>query len=238
MQHPSIQRGAVRIKPKINAIGREPQVMKGVIAVILLMLSFSLSGCLTDGTSDNSESCDYVVVPDFHMETANRTEIELNYTNESGWFRLSEHRDKVIILDFMAKDAANSHHVQHHIESKLEEWNNLGGFHPVMVVSIGSWYPSETLQYLNESSNNYDPPNWILGIGNDSSVILNEIDGIYGDLNQNYEIQAIPITMIIDHEGYLIHTERTGTPADQWESFDDAVESSILGNSERYCLNN
>lgn len=238
MQPYTLQRGALCIEPKINAIGREPQVMKEVITVILLMLSFSLSGCLTDGTSDNSESCDYVVVPDFHMETANRTEIELNDTNESGWFRLSEHRGKVIILAFMAKDAGNSRYVQHHLESKLEEWNNLSGFHPVMVVSIGSWYSHETLQYLNESEGDYDPPNWILGIGNDSSVILNETDGIYGDLNQYYATYSIPHTMVIDHEDYLIYTEKSATPSDQWELFDDAVKSSILGNGERVCTNN
>ena len=216
--------------------------MKELFTVLLLILSFSLSGCLLDSgqsvddTFDNSESCDYWQVPDFEIETLNRTNYEAGHVNETGWFQLSEHRGKVIILDFMAKDASNSRYVEYHIESKLEEWNNSTNNYPVMVVSIGSWYGHETLQYLNESDNQYDPPNWILGIGSDSSVILSESEGTYGDMNQNYGVIAIPVTMIIDHEGYLIHKE-TGTP-EQWKSFDDAVESSVLGDSERNCLSN
>ena len=238
--------GARSYFPKLNFNGGSPKTMKELFTVLLLILSFSLSGCLLDSgqsvddTFDNSESCDYWQVPDFEIETLNRTNYEGGYVNETGWFQLSEHRGKAIILDFMAKDAVNSHYARYHIESKLEEWNNSTNNYPVMVVSIGSWYDYETLQFLNESNNqyNYYPPNWILGIGNDSSVILNESEGSYGDMNQNYGVITIPVTMIIDHEGYLIHIERTGTPADEWESFDAAVESGVFGDSDRYCMNN
>lgn len=217
--------------------------MKEAFAALLLIVSFSLSGCLRDSgqsvddTVDKSESCDYWQVPDFEIKTLNRTDIEGDHVNETGWFQLSEHREQVLILTFMAKDLANGRFVQEHIESRLEGWKNPTNTYPVMVVSIGSWYQVETLQNMNESDGSYDPPNWILGIGSDSSVILNESAGTYGDMNQNYGVHAIPVTMIIDHEGYLIHIERNATPADEWESFDAAVESSVLGDSDRYCMN-
>ena len=35
--------------------------------------------------------------------------------------------------------------------------------------------------------------------------------------------------MVIDHEGFVVAKENTGTPLDGWKSFDSAIEAANLG---------
>ena len=37
---------------------------------------------------------------------------------------------------------------------------------------------------------------------------------------------------VIDHEGYVVAKEGTGTPLDGWRAFDGAVERAIEGDAE------
>ena len=170
-------------------------------------------------------------VPNFEMQTVNRSGIEDNLTNETGWFRLSEHRGKVVILDFMAHGCSSCHYAQEHMESQLSDWENLSGPYPVMIVSIGSWYSYESLDYLNQSdhSENYFVPQWVLGTGAGDSVILNESTGERGDLVEQYHAQAIPLLLVLDHEGFIVAKQNSGTPVEGWGEFDDAVVRANAG---------
>ena len=173
-------------------------------------------------------------VPDFEMETVNRTGIEDNFTNETGWFKLSENRGNVIVLDFMAHGCGSCHYAQAHMESEISGWQNLTGPYPVMIVSIGSWYDIETMEWLNESEpeENYFVPQWILGMGAHDSIILNETTGERGDLIELYFAHQIPLLLVIDHEGYIVGKQNSGTPIEGWDEFDAAVVSANAGESD------
>ena len=168
---------------------------------------------------------------DFEIETVNRTGIEDNLTNDTGWFRLSEHSGKVVIIDFMAHDCSNCHHVQAHVEEKMEYWESIDSKHSLVIVGVGSWY-SEGLEYLNTSDSEYTVPKYVVGMGGTDSVIINETSGERGDIRTGYNILSIPVIFVIDHEGYMVARESTGTPLDGWESFDAAVESALAGEAE------
>ena len=136
------------------------------------------------------------IAPDFEIETINRTGFEDNYTNETGWFKLSEHRGKVVIIDFMAIDCANCHLVQEHLDLRIDEWRGLNELHEVVIVSIGCWYATETLSELNEtfgdSSKDSHMP-WIVGTGATDSIILNDSRG---DMVEYYQAQGIPVAYL------------------------------------------
>lgn len=172
-------------------------------------------------------------VPDFEIETVNRTGIEDNFTNETGWFQLSENRGSVIILDFMAHGCGSCHYAQEEMESKIGGWQNLSGPYPVMIVSIGSWYDLETMEWLNESEpeENYFVPQWILGMGAHDSIIINETTGERGDLTEHYFAQQIPLLLVIDHEGFIVGKQNSGTPVEGWGEFDEAIVLANLGNA-------
>lgn len=277
------------------------------------------------------------LAPDFEIETFNRSTEEGDYVNETGWFRLSEHRGKVVILDFMAVDCANCHLVQEHLEAKRGEWAKLDGDHEVVIVSIGSWYqvidgePIEDMDKLysvfgDSSSDSHMP--WIVGTGADDSVFMetvndsgvtlfennstnNEVNGTFteetgthclsaniaiagdvatelcfklgpgqyysnstsqngidvninvsnnsaswsidvnytiesnyslleweivshwmGDMVEQYQAQGIPVALVIDHEGYIVAKEASGTPTGGWGDFDDAVVAANRGDAE------
>nr|AIF12954.1 hypothetical protein [uncultured marine group II/III euryarchaeote KM3_57_F04] len=172
-------------------------------------------------------------VPDFEIQTVNRTGIEDNYTNETGWFTLSEQRGNVIILDFMAHACGSCHYAQIHMEEELPTWENLSGPYPVMIVSIGSWYALETIEYLNttDPAEKYFVPDWVLGTGAPDSVILNQSAGERGDLVEQYFAQQIPLLLVIDHEGFIVGKQNSGTPVEGWGEFDSAVVAANLGNA-------
>ena len=40
---------------------------------------------------------------------------------------------------------------------------------------------------------------------------------------EEYQAQAIPVALVIDHEGYIVAKESSGTPTGGWGDFDGAV---------------
>jgi cytochrome c-type biogenesis protein len=71
---------------------------------------------------------------------------------------------------------------------------------------------------------------WPVANGGTDVVILE--DGGSGDLVEYYSAQAIPLVIVVDHEGYVVAKETPGTPLDGWSSFDSAVASANAGESE------
>ena len=229
------------------------------------------------------------LAPDFEVETVNRALEESDYVNDTGWFQLSEHRGKVVVLDFMAIDCANCHLVQEHLELQVDDWRDYDGDYEIIVISVGMWYSVESLGMLNDTFGDSDSSShmpWIVATGADDSVLKSEIihsgmnssevdldDGTYcleaqvngsakevscfdignglhdndeldvdvdgieitilentsvnftietslegnitweiieftrGDMVEEYQAQAIPVVLVIDHEGFIVAKE-------------------------------
>ena len=253
------------------------------------------------------------LAPDFEVETVNRLTEESEYVNETGWFKLSDHRGKVVVLDFMAIDCANCHLVQEHLELKIDDWRDYDGDYEIIVISVGMWYSIESLEMLNETfgdseSSSHMP--WIVATGDTDSVLKSDVirsgvnssevdlnDGTYcieaqvnssekevscfdigeglqdnddkdidvegiditiqenssvnftiettlegnitweiieftrGDMVEEYQAQAIPVALVIDHEGYIVAKESSGTPTGGWGDFDGAVLAAAKGDA-------
>ena len=168
-------------------------------------------------------------IPNIVFESLNRTGIESELVNQTGWFNLDDLRGSIIIFDMMAHDCSNCHAVQYHLEDKMIEWQTLAdesnkSFH---IIAYGSWY-GEDLAYLNESDANYDVPLYPTGMGYAESVILE--DGGTTDPVRLFTTAGtgqIPVVMVIDEEGYIIERQATGSPTDKWRSFDSVVELAL-----------
>ena len=198
-----------------------------VLFCIIGFASLSLFGLTSSiyGTSD-----DISEVPDWVAPSMNREGIDDLYTAEDGTIQLSSLRGHVVILDFMAIDCANCHYVQEHIDDNLAEWEGLEGEYPVIAVSIATWYQYESFEQINATfgdpeSNRHMP--WPIVNGGDDVVLLE--DGERGDITEYYSAQSIPLALVIDHEGFVVAKENTGTPLDGWKSFDSAIEAANLG---------
>lgn len=178
------------------------------------------------GVSDDARPA-----PDFDMPTLNRSDVEMEFTNDSGWFRLSEHRGKVVILDFMAHDCTSCHGVQIHLEENMPEWHTADTEYELLIVAIGSWY-GEDLDYLNSSEGTYHVPHYLTGLGSTESVIINESSGERNDIRESYSAFAIPVVYVIDHEGYIVAKESSALPPGGWGDFDAAVMSAMSGDAE------
>ena len=209
----------------------QKQTWQAFLISIVLFSLIAYSGLTVFGmtTSRFGVSDDAQLAPNFDMISLNRTGIESNYTNETGWFELEEHRGKVVILDFMAHDCLACHGVQYHLEDKMQEWYDLDSEYELLIVAIGAWY-TEPFDYLNESDDNYHVPYYFTGKGSDESVIVNESTNERGDLREFYNAWTIPVVYVIDHEGYLI-AKNTGTGLD-WDEFDSTVELALNGEAE------
>ena len=201
-----------------------------VLFCIIGFASLSLFGLTSSiyGTSD-----DISEVPDWVAPSMNREGIDDLYTAEDGTIQLSSLRGHVVILDFMAIDCANCHYVQEHIDDNLAEWEGLEGEYPVIAVSIATWYQYESFEQINATfgdpeSNRHMP--WPIVNGGDDVVLLE--DGERGDITEYYSAQSIPLALVIDHEGFVVAKENTGTPLDGWKSFDSAIEAANLGEAE------
>ena len=201
-----------------------------VLFCIIGFASLSLFGLTSSiyGTSDEISE-----VPDWVAPSMNREGIDDLYTAEDGTIQLSSLRGHVVILDFMAIDCANCHYVQEHIDDNLAEWEGLDGEYPVIAVSIATWYQYESFEQINATfgdpeSNRHMP--WPIVNGGDDVVLLE--DGERGDITEYYSAQSIPLALVIDHEGFVVAKENTGTPLDGWKSFDSAIEAANLGEAE------
>ncbi|HIF45204.1 MAG TPA: hypothetical protein EYQ73_00160 [Candidatus Poseidoniales archaeon] len=301
---------------------KEPLTWKAFGIAIVLFSIIGYSGLsLFDLASSNYGVADDVrLAPDFEIETLNRSIEEGDHVDENGWFKLSDHRGEIVVIDFMAVDCANCHLVQEHLEARQNEWDNLDAEYDVLIISVGSWYqivdgePMEGLEklreYFGDSSSDSHMP-WIVGTGAGDSVLAEEIqssgnsssenlsldDGAYcveawvedfestiacidiggnsslndkdsnpggitidldensslnftitstldGELNWNvisyfkadfvetYQAQAIPVVLVIDHEGFIVAKESSGTPTKGWGDFDSAVVAAAKGESE------
>jgi cytochrome c-type biogenesis protein len=202
----------------------------GVGIVLFCIIGYSSLTLFGLSASAYGVSDDIELVPDFEVATMNRTGIDDAIADDSGMIRLSDLQGSVVVLDFMAVDCSNCHYVQTHIDQNLEDWRTLDGPYEVLVLSIGSWYGYETFEDINETfgdsgSDKHMP--WPVANGGTDVVILE--DGGSGDLVEYYSAQAIPLVIVIDHEGYVVAKENTGTPLDGWSSFDSAVASANVG---------
>ena len=273
----------------------------------LSMFDFASSGYGVD--RDNIR-----LAPDFEVETVNRSVEESQYVDDDGWFQLSDHRGKVVVVDFMAIDCANCHLVQAHLENQVEEWRDYDGDYEIIIISVGMWYSVEDLDMLNDtfgdpSSDAHMP--WIVATGQTDSVLKSEVihsgvnssevgldDGTYcieaqvnssekevscfdigqglednddsdydvdgieiiiqentsvnftintelegnitwdiveftrGDMVEEYQAQAIPVALVIDHEGFIVAKENSGTPTGGWGEFDSVVLAAADGEAE------
>lgn len=256
------------------------------------------------------------LAPDFEVETVNRTTEESQYVDAEGWFKLSDHRGKVVVVDFMAIDCANCHLVQAHLETQVDDWSDYGGDYEIIIISVGMWYSLEDLDMLNDTFGDTDSSShmpWIVATGKDDSVLKSNVihsgtnssefdidlgDGAYcieaqvnysekevscfdigqgsddndeldndvtgieiiiqdnssvnfsinselegnitwdiieftrGDMVEEYQAQAIPVVLVIDHEGFIVAKESSGTPTGGWDEFDSIVLAAADGEAE------
>ena len=168
-------------------------------------------------------------IPEVIFQSVNRTGIEDAIANETGWFHLSDLRGDVIILDFMAHDCSNCHKVQEHLEQEMDDWKILAedngvGFH---ILAYGAWY-NEDLAYLNTSGFPYTVPTYPTGIGSPEAAVLPNGTADPVRLFTASGTGSIPVVVIIDESGYIVHRQNTGTPTDGWAGFDAAVEQVIV----------
>ena len=201
--------------------------------VIFCIIGYSSLTLFGLSASAYGVSDEVVPVPDFEVSTMNRAGIDDVIADENGMVRLSDLQGNVVVIDFMAVDCANCHYVQTHIEQEIANWEALEGPHDVIVLSIGTWYGYESFDRINETfgdtgSNKH--MSWPVANGGTDVVILE--NGDRGDLVEYYSAQAIPIVIVVDHEGYVVAKESTGTPLDGWAAFDSAIASANAGEAE------
>ena len=201
-----------------------------VLFCIIGYASLSLFG-LTSSIYVTSD--DVNEAPDWLAPSMNREGIDDAIADENGDIQLSSLRGSVVILDFMAIDCSNCHYVQEHIDQNLAEWEALDGPYPVVAISLASWYGYESFDSINSTFGDPDSDKhmpWPIVNGGTDVILLEE--GERGDLVEYYSAQAIPLALVIDHEGFVVAKENTGTPLDGWAEFDDAIEAANEGEAE------
>lgn len=296
---------------------KDPTTWKafGVGLILFTLIGYSGLSIFDLASSSYGVDKDNIrLAPDFEVETVNRSVEEGGLVDEDGWFKLSDNRGKVIVLDFMAIDCVNCHYVQEHLEKKVDYWTDYDGDYEIIVVSVGMWYGYESLSMLNDTFGDPDSSShmpWVVATGDTNSVIKSDIihsginsssveleDGVYcleawvndsvkdvscfdigtdstdnddldydfddidvtieenssvnftlssnldenvswqiieftrGDMVEEYQAQAIPVVLVIDHEGYIVAKESSGTPTGGWGDFDDVVIAAANGNAE------
>jgi len=296
---------------------KDPTTWKafGVGLILFTLIGYSGLSIFDIASSSYGVDKDNIrLAPDFEVETVNRSVEEGGLVDEDGWFKLSDNRGKVIVLDFMAIDCVNCHYVQEHLEKKVDYWTDYDGDYEIIVVSVGMWYGYESLSMLNDTFGDPDSSShmpWVVATGDTDSVIKSNVihsginsssieldDGVYcleawvndsikdvscfdigtdstdnddldydfddidvtieenssvnftlssnldgnvswqiieftrGDMVEEYQAQAIPVVLVIDHEGYIVAKESSGTPTGGWGDFDDVVIAAANGNAE------
>ena len=167
---------------------------------------------------------DIRLAPDFEVETVNRTVEEGQYVNETGWFKLSDHRGKVVIVDFMAIDCGNCHLVQAHLEKELDTYMSYDGDYEIVIISVGSWYDLETLSQLNNTFGDPDSSShmpWIVATGAADSVIKSDV--IHSGTNSS--------SIDLDNGAYCIKAQ-VNKSQEEVKCFDIGQENKDNDNSE------
>tara|TARA_B100000029_G_scaffold1417_1_gene1698 strand:+ start:858 stop:2303 length:1446 start_codon:yes stop_codon:yes gene_type:complete len=205
----------------------------GIGVVLFCIIGYSSLTLFGLSASAYGVSDEVVPVPDFEVETMNRTGIDDVVADENGMVRLSDLRGNVVVIDFMAIDCANCHYVQTHIEQNLDDWESLEGPHNVIVLSVATWHWYESFDRINRTFGDLDSDkhmSWTVANSGSEVVILE--DGSRGDLAEYYSAFDLPIVIVVDHEGYVVAKESTGTPLDGWSSFDSAIARANSGDAE------
>ena len=200
-----------------------------IAAIMFVAISFAALSMFDSMDEIFQSDADPEPIPNIVFESLNRTGVESEIVNETGWFSTNELRGSIMIFDMMAHDCSNCHAVQYHLEDKMNEWQNLANQSnkSLHIIAYGSWY-AEDLDYLNESDSKYTVPLYPTGMGYEKSAILEN-----GDITDPVRLFTtagtgqIPVVMVIDEEGYIIERQGTGSPTDKWNSFDSVVELAI-----------
>ena len=209
---------------------KETYVALGIGIMLFSVIAYAGLSVFGLSSSMFAQSGESIPIDELEFQTLNRTGIEDVITNETGWFRLSEHRGKVIILDMMAHDCSNCHGVQARIEDKMNGWHELSEERELIIIGYGSYY-SESLEYLNTTEGEYSVPLYATGLGTSTAAIVNGTER--ADPNRLFTpggTGVIPVVMVIDTEGFIIASESSSTPAQGWGSFDDAIQTAMTGN--------
>ncbi len=117
---------------------KDPTTWKAFGIGIILFTLIGYSGLSIFDLASSSYGVDkdnIRLAPDFEVETVNRSVEESSLVDDEGWFKLSDHRGKVVVLDFMAIDCVNCHYVQEHLETKVDYWTDFDGSYEIVVVS-------------------------------------------------------------------------------------------------------
>ncbi|MFL2949503.1 MAG: cytochrome c biogenesis protein CcdA [Candidatus Poseidoniaceae archaeon] len=206
----------------------------GIAALMFVTISFAALSMFDSMDEVFASDAEPAPVPNMVFESLNRTGIESNLTNETGWINLNDHRGDIIILDFMAHDCSNCHAVQEHLEAEMDAWMetaNASGKN-LKIFGYGAWY-SETLDYLNETSGAYHVPAYPTGLGSLTAAEMS--NGTTADPVRLFTTGGsgqIPVVMILDAEGYIIAKEATGTPSDGWAKFDGVLDTALTGTTQ------
>ncbi len=208
---------------------KETYVALGIGLILFSLIAYAGLSVFGISSTMFAQSGESIPIDELEFQTLNRTGIEDNITNDTGWFRLSEHQGKVVILDMMAHDCSNCHGVQARIEDKMNEWHSLSEERELIIIGYGSYY-SESLEYLNKSGGEYTVPLYPTGIGSTTAAVVNGTER--ADPNRLFTpggTGVIPVVMVIDTEGYIIASESSSTPAQGWGAFDDAIQVAMTG---------
>ncbi len=208
---------------------KETYVALGIGLILFSLIAYAGLSVFGISSTMFAQSGESIPIDELEFQTLNRTGIEDNITNDTGWFRLSEHQGKVIILDMMAHDCSNCHGVQARIEDKMNEWHSLSDERELIIIGYGSYY-SESLEYLNKSGGEYTVPLYPTGLGSTTAAVVNGTER--ADPNRLFTpggTGVIPVVMVIDTEGYIIASESSSTPAQGWGAFDDAIQVAMTG---------
>ena len=200
-----------------------------IAAVLFVMISFAALSMFDSMDEVFQSDAKPEPVPNIVFESLNRSGVESEIVNETGWITMNELRGSIIIFDMMAHDCSNCHAVQYHLEDKMAGWQELANESnkSLHILAYGSWYP-EGLEYLNDSDDNYQVPLYPTGLGSPNSAILESGDTVDPvRLFTTAGTGQIPVVMVIDEEGYIIERQTSGSPTDKWSSFDSVVELAI-----------
>ena len=205
-----------------------------VIAVVMFgTISFAALSMFDSMDELFQSDAEPAPIPNLVFESLNRSSVEADFVNETGWFNLNDHRGSVIILDLMARDCSNCHAVQEHIEENMDDWKSTAEESGISlkIFAYGAWY-QESVEYMNQSGGEYTVPLYPTGFGSVDAAVLD--DGSTTDPVRLFTTGGtgqIPVVLIIDEQGYIIAQQATGTPADKWSKFDGTLQTALTSNA-------